>query len=246
MDVYREQPPNVSLARWAECGWMLTSAAAVAGHRVPPDGCLDIIYDRRDGVRAVGTMTVEQRFDYPDGVSVAGIRLRPGMARPFLGVSPAELTDGSMPLEDLWPRRGRELKRRLDDSKSIQEAMRILLDNLPAPSDAPNPVQLAIAELTAVNGNADLDSTARQANLSPRQFRRRCLEESGLTPKHLCRVLRFRHACRIAAAAVRLNWSALAVEAEYFDQAHLIREFRLFTGSTPVSVFSNTRIPRPV
>jgi AraC-like DNA-binding protein len=206
---------------------------------VPPDGCLDIVYDRGGGLRAIGTMTAEQRFDYPAGAGLAGIRFRPGVARAFLGASAAELTDGSAPLEDLWPRRARELARQLDDAKSIQRAMGILLGSLPQPAAAPNPVQRAIEALATSHGSADLDSAASQANLSPRQFRRRCLEESGLTPKRLSRVLRFRHACRIARAAGRPNWSDIALEAEYFDQAHLIRDFREFTGLTPMAVFSN-------
>ena len=242
---YREIAPHASLTRWIECAWSSQSDDAVTGSRVPPDGCVDIIYDRSGGLRAVGTMTVEQRFDYPDGVWITGIRFRPGMAGPFLGVSPAELTDRSAPLEELWSRRARELARRLDDAKSIRDAMRCLLSNMPAPVSAPNPVQQAIQALTAANGSADLDNTARQANLSQRQFRRRCLEESGLTPKHLCRVLRFRHACRVARESERLNWSELALETEYFDQSHLIRDFREFTGLTPMSVFSNTRARRP-
>ncbi len=184
---------------------------------------------------------------------MAGIRFRPGMAGTFLGVSPAELTDGAAPLEDLWDRRAHEFKVKLEEARSIQDAMPILLSSLPMPDPAPNPVQKAIEAIAAANGNADLDSVARQANLSPRQFRRRCLEESGLGPKHLCRVLRFRHACRIARAVGqlnmgqrnmdRLNWSAIALEAEYFDQAHFIRDFRRFTGLTPMAVFSNTRQP---
>lgn len=190
-------------------------------------------------------MTVEQRFDYPDGMWITGIRFRPGMAGAFLGASPAELTDSTIPLEDLWPRRARALAQRLDDAKSIRDAVRVLLASMPAPPSAPNPVQQAIETLTAANGNADVESTARQANLSPRQFRRRCLEESGLTPKHLCRVLRFRHACRLARETDRPNWSGVALEAQYFDQAHFIRDFRQFTGLTPMAVFSNTRAPLP-
>jgi AraC-like DNA-binding protein len=208
---------------------------------VPPDGCLDIIYDRRHGLSAIGTMTVEQRFDYPDGIWIAGVRFRPGMAGAFLRASPAELTDTTLPLDDLWSRRARELEQHLADAKSIRDAVRLLLGSLPAPPSAPNPVQQAIQALTAANGNADVEVTARQANLSPRQFRRRCLEESGLTPKHLCRVLRFRHACRLARETDRPNWSDVALEAEYFDQAHFIRDFRKFTGLTPMAVFSNTR-----
>jgi AraC-like DNA-binding protein len=203
------------------------------------DGCLDIVYDRRGGLRAIGTMTAERRFDFPAGAALAGSRFRPGVARAFLGVPPAELTDGLAPLEDLWPRRAPELARQLDDAKSIPTAMGILLRSLPRPAVAPNPVQRAIEALAASNGSAGLESAASQANLSLRQFRRRCLEESGLTPKRLSRVLRFRHASRIAQAAGRPNWSDIALEAGYFDQAHLIRDFHEFTGLTPMAVFSN-------
>ncbi len=240
----REQAPSPPLSRWVECGWFLDTTEAVEGHCVPPDGCLDIMYDRSHGLRAIGTMTREQSFHFPRGACVAGVRFRTGMAGAFLAVSPGELTDSSVLLEDLWPRRARELKRRLDDTNSIQDAMHILLGNLTAPADL-TPMQRAIEALAVANGNADLEMAARQANLSPRQFRRRCLEESGLTPKRLCRVLRFRHACRIASERERLSWSDIALEAEYFDQAHLIRDFQEFTGQTPMSVFSNTWARRP-
>ena len=61
---------------------------------------------------------------------------------------------------------------------------------------------------------------------------------SGLRPKQLCRVLRFRRACALAGRG--LPWGLVAAEAGYFDQAHLIRDFHEFTGDTPMSVFSNT------
>jgi len=240
MPVYCELPPAAALARWVECGWFLESAAALTNHRVPPDGCIDIIYDRRDGLRAIGAMTTEQRFSYSENACVAGVRFRSGMAGPFLGVAPAELTDRSVPLEEICPRRVRELHRRLDDAISIRDAVSILLAHLPPPAATPNPVQRAIESAAAVNGNVDPDRLACSANLSPRSFRRRCVEESGLGPKRLCRVLRFRHACNLARASVRPDWASIAVDAGYFDQAHFIHDFREFTGLTPMAVFSNT------
>jgi AraC-like DNA-binding protein len=242
--ILHEQPPTAPLSRWVECAWFLNSAEAVSEPRVPPDGCLDIVYDRANGLRAIGTMTKEQQFHFPKGACLAGVRFRPGMAGSFLGIPPVELTDSSTPLEDLWPRRARGLGRQLDDTESVEDAMRILLDHLPEPNAALTPTQRALEALAVANGNANLEDMARQANLSPRQFRRRCLQESGLTPKQLCRVLRFRHACRMAGEHGRPNWSAIAAEAEYFDQAHLIRDFHQFTGQTPMAVFSKTRSRR--
>ncbi|WP_432898817.1 hypothetical protein ACQP1S_22480 [Micromonospora matsumotoense] len=32
------------------------------------------------------------------------------------------------------------------------------------------------------------------------------------------------------------NWAELAVRGGYYDQAHLIREFREFTGATPAAL----------
>lgn len=242
--MYREQAPNGSLSRWVECAWSFEARAAVES-RVPPDGCVDILYERGRGLHVVGTMTVEQRFDYAPGAAMTGVRFQPGIAGNILRVSPAEFTDVIIPLDDLWPQRARELERRLDDAPSIQEAMQLLLDRVAVPASAMNPVQQAIGALTAAHGTADLDELARQANLSPRQFRCRCLEESGLTPKHLARVLRFRHACRIALSAPHLSWSAIALEAGYFDQSHFIRDFREFMGEAPMAVLSNTAIPVP-
>jgi AraC-like DNA-binding protein len=246
MPVYREHQPITALSRYVECVWTLDSPTAINNHRVPPDGCLDIVYDRAHGLRAIGTMTTEQQFDFPRGARLTGIRFRPGMARLFLGVSSAELTDASLPLDELWSTRARELQHQLDDADSIHHASRILIDNLSVPAAELNPPQQAIESLAAAHGNADLSAIAHHANLSPRQFRRRCLEETGLTPKRLARVLRFRHACRIAGGPDRPNWSDIALEAEYFDQAHLIRDFHQFTGQTPMAVFSNTHTRRPV
>jgi AraC-like DNA-binding protein len=239
MSPYREQAPPPSLARWVECSWSVTTPEALAGYSVHPDGCLDIVFGREGGLRAVGAMTTAQRYDLPAGSQMSGIRFRPGMAGLFLG-SPPELTDSVVALEDLWGRAGRQLQDQISESGSFEARIHELMAALGRPHQPLTPVQRAIEAVSAARGIVDLDEIANQANLSPRQFRRRCLEESGLTPKHLCRVLRFRHACELAGRSAHPAWPDIAVETGYFDQAHLIRDFQEFTGTTPVSVFSNT------
>jgi AraC-like DNA-binding protein len=235
---YREQPVDPSLARWVECAWCLEAADPLLDYAVRPDGCLDILYTPVEGLRAVGAMTAERRFDFPAAMQCAGVRFRPGMAGAFLRVAPSELTDRTVPADER--RSARELEERLRSARSPGETIALLLRHLPRPEELPNPVQRAIEALTAAQGAAVVEEAARQANLSPRQFQRRCLEESGLSPKHLCRVLRFRHACTLAGRAARPDWAAIAVAVGYYDQAHLIHDFREFAGSTPMSVFSNT------
>lgn len=233
---YRELPPPPALARWVECLWIVDAQDSIPGYAVAPDGCLDIVYSPAEGLRAIGAMTAERRYDLGPA-RVCGVRFRPGMAAAFLKTPAAELTDRELPLEDLWGAPARALAERLANATSAIDALSAAL---PAPAATPDPVQRAIAAITAAHGAVDVDAIASAANLSPRQFRRRCLEATGLAPKHLCRVLRFRRAGELAASSPGLKWSLIAVDAGYFDQAHLIRDFREFTGRSPMSVLSNT------
>jgi AraC-like DNA-binding protein len=115
------------------------------------------------------------------------------MARPFLSARPAELTDKIVPLEDLWGRRARELERRLEDEVDARHIAAAL-----AAPPSPDPLKRAFETIVEAHGAVDLDWIAEQAGMSARQFRRRCFEESGLAPKQLCRILRFRHASELA------------------------------------------------
>jgi AraC-like DNA-binding protein len=229
---YREQPAPRALSRWIECAWSIETAAPLHAYPVRPDACIDIVYSAA-GLQLVGAMTVERRFDLAANALTAGIRFRPGMAPSFLRIPAIELTNQMLPW-DTQP----ELANRIADARSAAECREILLTALRPLAEAPNGVQRAIEAVTRSHGDIHLEWVARQAGMTARQFRRRCLEESGLAPKQLCRVLRFRRACTLARQG--LPWGLVAAEAGYFDQAHLIHDFRDFTGDTPMSVFSNT------
>jgi AraC-like DNA-binding protein len=237
---YQEIGVAPALAGAVECLWTVTTGGPEPAWLVLPDGCLDIVYWAEGGLRAVGTMTVAQRASLPGSGAVMGLRFRPGHAARALGVAATELTDGWAPLDALWGRRGRALAERLANSRPA-ECVALLQASL-RPAEAPEGVQRAIAALAASGGTADLDTLARHTNLSPRQFRRRVLEETGLSPKRLARVLRFQRA--MAAGRGGGSWAEVAAGCGYFDQAHLIRDFREFSGRTPgellpVSDFSN-------
>jgi AraC-like DNA-binding protein len=235
---YREKSIP-AIARWVECAWSLETAHNICGYPVRPDGCIDILYSAAGRLDVVGAMTSEKRFSMAAGSSAVGVRFRPGMAGAFLAIAAQEITDTTIPLRDVWGRRGQELEARLAESTTLGERHRILITGLGDPHFAPTSTQLAAEAITRARGSIDLEQLIRQTGISERQFRRRLLEETGLSPRRLCRVVRFRHACALANSR-NLSWSHIAAEAGYFDQAHLIRDFREFTGSTPMSVFYKT------
>ena len=52
-------------------------------------------------------------------------------------------------------------------------------------------------------------------------------------PKQLSRILRFRHTSKLLRDGVE-NLAGLALDCGYYDQAHMIREFRLLAGTSPL------------
>lgn len=68
---------------------------------------------------------------------------------------------------------------------------------------------------------------------SNRWFVEEFRHEVGLTPKLFCRVRRFQAMLQRAVREPRPDWSKLALACGYYDQSHLIRDFKLFSGLTP-------------
>ncbi len=233
MREYREISAPAALADAMECCWIAVPERA--SHRVVPDGCADIVFRFQDGrpqLLAVGAMT---RFeDVADGAGL-GVRFRPGMWARVLGIAASGLTDQTIPLEDLWGARARSLVNRIGEARSGDERARILVESAGRPVAARTTVQRAIGYLEKRRGLVSLDWLAREAGLSARQFRRVSISETGLSPKLLARILRFRHA-QARAAAESGNHAGLAAECGFADQAHMIAEFKRFAGRTPGSL----------
>ena len=96
-------------------------------------------------------------------------------------------------------------------------------------------VAFALREFQARPQAKTVGDVIRQVGLSPRAFIRRFSEEVGLTPKLFCRIRRFQEALGPIRAGRRFAWSDVALDCGYYDQAHLIRDFRAFSGFTPTA-----------
>ena len=57
--------------------------------------------------------------------------------------------------------------------------------------------------------------------------------QTGLSPKAHARVQRFRAALALLGRSERVPWAELAVGCGYYDQSHLLRDFRAFSGCSP-------------
>jgi AraC-like DNA-binding protein len=95
------------------------------------------------------------------------------------------------------------------------------------------PIRAAGHLLRRAQGQIRMTDLAAQSYLSSSQFERRFKHYTAVSPKTYARIVRFegiRNALIMNPASRLID---LANDYGYSDQAHLIREFKSFTGSTP-------------
>ena len=78
-----------------------------------------------------------------------------------------------------------------------------------------------------------IHNLAQTACLSDKQFNRVFHEYVGTTPKEFIRIVRLQRALYTLQTQPDINFAQLAYECGYYDQSHLIKEFKAFSGYTP-------------
>jgi len=188
-------------------------------------------------VHAFGARERAHRKVIRAGQRAVTARLHLGAQAAVLGAPATALAGRIVALEDLWG----------------ADATRQLLDRLAAARDAIEAVAIverAIAErLVSIGPRCTLPDLAREAaarlasatvsdvaiglGVSERHLRRVFRDAFGLSPKAFARLARFHRALRAARADRPASWARIAIDAGYYDQSHLIEEFRAIAGATP-------------
>jgi AraC-like DNA-binding protein len=168
--------------------------------------------------------------------AVIGILFYAGAARMFFPVAAHELQNSDVSLCELYPN---EADRLLNDVCSatsaelqFRQVEQYLCGKLAKAVPIHPAVELAIHQLSG-RGMPSVRRIQSETGLSHTRLIQLFREHVGLTPKLFCRVRRFRSVLVQANKGEPVNWAELAVSCGYFDQAHLIRDFRTFAGITP-------------
>lgn len=196
-----------------------------------------------NGARGVAVRVVgpHSRVDVetlpPWTTSMCGAMLHPGALGPLFGRSAAELSDGGVDLEDLLGARGLDVRLRLEDARSLDEQLvrleQAILGLARAAATPAAPVSVQVARAVTRAAPRRSSELERISGWSQRQLRRHFDHDLGLSPKRYLRLLRFGRVIDHLRAPRPRPWGEVAADLGYADQAHLIHEFREFTGLSP-------------
>lgn len=170
------------------------------------------------------------------------LRLTPLGAHMLLGVPMDELTCRVVELDGLLGREADELIERMHEARTWERSFDVmdawLLQRL-AEAERPDPaVEHAFARLLRTHGSVPVAELVRETGWSRRHLAARFRTQVGLAPKVFGRILRFRRAASELTRADGRSLAEIALDCGYYDQAHLNRDFREFSGRTPTELIA--------
>ena len=219
-----------------------------------PDGAMELIINLGDpqtlcAVDSPNKRTVFRRswiagertepilIDVAAYVHLVGIRLRPGGAWPFLGIPMGEFSGQVVELDHVLGTEINELRDRLGE-QTTDDARFDVLEGWLRTRQRTSPTPAVRYALHAIQDGADrvrIGRMAEEIGISHKHLLREFDRCVGLTPKTFARLCAFQRVIRSVGHRIGVEWAETAAKCGYYDQAHLIREFRAFSGLTPAT-----------
>lgn len=247
--MHARRPRSPLLNPFVDRIWAVDAHAAHARERLLPNGRLQILVNLSanrledfslDGApcsnvpgaavqgarsRAVIARTGARTF-------LCGVSFTPGGAHVFFRDGVGSFSDRLVDLEALWGSAAGQLRQRLLEAKDAEVRIRLLETALMTQACHPliGDRRLEWAR-TALARGVRVRQVASGLGLGPRDVIAWFRQRTGLSPKLFARIARFQRI--IGAGKENTSWSQLAAIHDYADQAHMIRDFRAFSGLTP-------------
>lgn len=191
--------------------------------------------ERLSGSTFGGARTRSFIIDTTEQQYVMGAIFHVGGAQAFTREPLDRLAERDIALEDLFGSAARRLRERLLNAGTAARRLALLdqwLYERLAHAEPQSPLLGALYALRQAPAG-HIGRIVRSSGLSPRRFDALFHAQIGMGPKRYARLLRFRTVVEAVHRRERIDWSRVAADCGFYDQPHLVREFRAFSGMTP-------------
>ncbi|NUQ82131.1 MAG: AraC family transcriptional regulator [Bacteroidetes bacterium] len=257
---YQQFDPPEDLQPVVACFWTLEDEAGEPPgiQTIVPDGCMELIVHLGDLYRqyldettciiqprsfVFGQLTKPLRIEPTGRTHIFAVRFLPDGFLPFSSLPLLELENRAVPLDELFGPEGTHLDNQIRSAQSNVErqslAVSFLRSRLSGSQSVDRLVKATIELMMAASGQLPISDLSEQSRINRRQLERRFATTIGLSPKQLSRLIRFHATLKLLLNNQAGPLTALAHEHNYYDQAHFIRDFKAFTGTTPGDFFKD-------
>ena len=235
--------PAQPLSEFIDLFWLTEEYAPPhPQERLMPSGMMNLVvtWDRNGTVwngGVSGVHTKSMMLETATPFTVFGVSFKPAGAFPFLPMPAGELQDLFVPLEAVWGLSAAAVCEALvsacTPARKFQVIERALLGAARGRFDRHRAVRHAVRALGDASRPRAVAEIVDEVGMSQRRFIEIFRNQVGVTPKAFSRLRRFQHVLGAVEHLTEVDWTGVALECGYFDQAHFIHDFREFAGVTP-------------
>jgi len=236
---HARRKPAPDLAPWIAHYWMirwdLRGCASHVAESLPHPN-IHMIFENRVAV-VCGVQTKKFSRLLQGQSRVFGIKFQPGGFRPFYRASVSGLADRIVPAKEIFGNAVAALAAVVfssrPDSEKIAACNHFFQQRIPNPDPSVALARQLVALILAEPEIKSVDELVRRSRLGKRSLQRLFSEYVGASPKWVIRRYRLMELVEKFNSGGKLDWPQLALELGYFDQAHLINDFKAVIGHSP-------------
>ena len=251
---YQEYPPPAELAPWIKLYWVFEGRSnEPEPETLVADGFPELIIHfrspfaevdhlgqlrRQPAVVACGQLTQPLVLHSSLDAGMIGIRFQPSGMVPFISAPMQLLTNARVSADHLFvdiDSLVEDIMKASNDAQRVTACNRFLCRSLDSDRDNVH-VRQAVKTIRRTRGCISVDALTTLMGTSRRSLELAFNKEVGTSPKMYCRITRFRNLFdAVSTDGPTVNWVHAALDSGFFDQSHLIRDFRRFAGESPTS-----------
>jgi len=170
--------------------------------------------------------------------------LKPNGLYYVLRESVSQLANQFVPLSHWYPKSlllTEQLAEQKEFSHQLYLIEQFLLKLVNRNSSPQSVVEGALSQILGSSGGIEIEKIARQERVSARTLHRKFADQVGLSPKAFTKIIRFRSLMQYVLSNPQTSWIDLTYRFNYYEQAHLIKDFYHFTGNAPMQYLSNNQ-----
>lgn len=249
MEIFKIIQPTAIFAPYIKNYWLLKTACnSPTLVRTVPCGMMNLIFHRGNHLLSVHDNELHPRaflaghektfadLEYVGQINMISVVFRPLGVKAFFDLPMNSINNLRVTAGDLEDKALGALELSIasteNDERCILLIEEFLLKRLTHLAE--HKLMRIDAAMRLINsGQTDLALLADAACLSRKQFQRVFSEHVGSNPKEFSRTIRFQRALHKLEICPRISLTALACECGYFDQSHMIKEFKTLSGYAP-------------
>lgn len=253
---YQTFEPHSDLKSVVKCYWtleVLNEQKDAERQLIIPDGYIEMFFILGDDIKRftsedefilqprqfiLGQIT-EPFFIQPTGyVNSFAVRFYPYGFANFVRTPIATLANRETPIQVLFDESssntlGKRMAMAADTKMRTEIVEEFLLNKLHDKTTIDNIVKTTIDTILLTKGSTSITTVLKNDSSRRRQLERKFAKKVGISPKQLGKIIRLQTALKLLLNGEAKNLTDIAYESEYYDQAHFIKDFKEFTGTTP-------------